>query len=117
MKIAVHQVLFLGSLFKVADTGKVRSKCFSLAIRLIGIRKVEFDLMADFTCRLGTPSGEVVTRIVEALGASDARVQLEREGYRVFSVTSTSGGLTSALPFGGTSKKKVKQSDFLLFLD
>ncbi len=71
--------------------------------------------MADFVCRLGTPSGEVVTRIVEAVGASDARVQLEREGYRVFSVSSSSGGISSVLPFGGANKKKVKQSDFLLF--
>ncbi|MGH9947757.1 MAG: type II secretion system F family protein [Pyrinomonadaceae bacterium] len=72
--------------------------------------------MAEFVCRLGTPSGDVVTRIVEALGASDARVQLEREGYRVFSVSSASGGIASVLPFvGGGSKRKVKQGDFLLF--
>ena len=73
-------------------------------------------LMSDFVCRLGTPSGEVVTRIVEAIGAADARVQLEREGYKVFSVKSTTGGIAGLLPFGeGASKRKVKQSDFLLF--
>lgn len=72
--------------------------------------------MADFVCRLGTPSGEVVTRIVEAVGAGDARVQLERDGYRVFSVKSAAGGISSMLPFGeGSSKRKIKQGDFLLF--
>jgi type IV pilus assembly protein PilC len=71
--------------------------------------------MSDFVCRLGTPSGEVVTRIVEAVGAADARVQLEREGYKVFSVKSATSGIASALSLGGSSKRKVKQADFLLF--
>src|SRR5215203_4133403 len=72
--------------------------------------------MSDFVCRLGTPSGEVVTRIVEAAAAADARFQLEREGFRVFSVTASGGGIISVLPFGGsTSKRRVKQADFLLF--
>jgi len=72
--------------------------------------------MSDFVCRLGTPSGEVVTRIVEATAAADARFQLEREGYRVFSVSTSGGGLASVLPFGGSAhKRRVKQSDFLLF--
>lgn len=70
--------------------------------------------MAEFVCRLGTPSGEIVTRIVEASGAADARVQLERDGYRVFDVASTASGLKSLLP-GATAKSKVKQADFLLF--
>jgi type IV pilus assembly protein PilC len=72
--------------------------------------------MSEFICRLGTPTGEVVTRIVEATAATDARFQLEREGFRVFSVASSEGGIMSAMPFGGASnKRRVKQSDFLLF--
>ena len=71
--------------------------------------------MAEFVCRLGTPSGEIVTRTVEATGASDARVQLERDGYKVFDVASAAGGLKSLLLPGSSSKGKVKQSDFLLF--
>lgn len=72
--------------------------------------------MSEFICRLGTPSGEIVTRIVEAAGAGDARAQLEIEGFRVFSVASAERGLFSFLPGGGTSGKgRVKQSDFLLF--
>lgn len=71
--------------------------------------------MAEFICRLGTPSGEIITRIVEATGAADARVQLERDGYRVFDVSSTAGGLRSLISPGGAAKARVKQADFLLF--
>lgn len=72
--------------------------------------------MPEFVCRFGTPSGEIVTRIVEAHAAGEARAELEREGYRVFDVSSTEGGIGSLLSIGGSgSKQKVKQSDFLLF--
>lgn len=71
--------------------------------------------MSEYVCRLGTPSGEIITRIVEAAGAVDARIQLEREGYKVFAVSTADGGLTSYLPFGGNKKGRVKQADFLLF--
>ena len=70
--------------------------------------------MADFICRLGTPSGEILTRVVEADAAADARAQLEREGFRVFSVSNAEKGLSAILP-SGASKGRVKQSDFLLF--
>ncbi|HSI88622.1 MAG TPA: type II secretion system F family protein [Pyrinomonadaceae bacterium] len=70
--------------------------------------------MAEFICRLGTPSGEIITRIVEAAGAGDAKFQLEQEGFRVFSVASASGGVRSALALGGGAKR-VKQADFLMF--
>ena len=72
--------------------------------------------MSEYICRLGTPSGEIVTRIVEAAAADDARSQLEREGFRVFKISNASGRISSMLPFGGSSKKgRVKQADFLLF--
>jgi type IV pilus assembly protein PilC len=71
--------------------------------------------MSEFICRLGTPSGEVITRIVEATGTSEAKYQLENEGYKVFAVDSAEGGLTSFLPGGGNKKGRVKQGDFLLF--
>lgn len=72
--------------------------------------------MSEFICRLGTPSGDIVTRVVEASGAADARVQLEREGYKVFAVSSGDAGITSYLPFVSSGKHgRVKQSDFLLF--
>lgn len=72
--------------------------------------------MPEFICRLGTPSGEIVTRIVEAGAAADARFQLEKDGFKVFDVSSSAGGFRSVLPFGKTnSRKHVKQADFLLF--
>src|SRR3954452_18278855 len=72
--------------------------------------------MSEYICRLGTPSGEVVTRIVEASGVQAARSQPEIGGFRVFSVASTDRGLSAVLSPGGHSKPgRVKQSDFLLF--
>lgn len=71
--------------------------------------------MAEFICRLGTPSGDIVTRVVEASGAGDARSQLEQDGYKVFAVSAAEGGLASILSFGRGGKPKVKQADFLLF--
>ena len=70
--------------------------------------------MAEFTCRLGTPAGEVVTRTVEAENSLDVRKQLEREGFRVFAVASTENGFTQTLPFL-SNRKGLKQDDFLLF--
>jgi type IV pilus assembly protein PilC len=73
--------------------------------------------MAEFICRLGTPAGEVVTRTVEAAGVAEARVRLESEGFRVFSVTPPKTAGASALTRGGKggTQARVKQGDFLLF--
>ncbi|QYO67722.1 type II secretion system F family protein [Leptolyngbya sp. 7M] len=72
--------------------------------------------MSEFICRLGTPSGDIVTRVIEASAADEARQALEREGFKVFSISSASGGLASVLPFTATGGKgRIKQSDFLLF--
>ena len=70
--------------------------------------------MTEFICRLGTPSGEIVTRMVEASGAAEARSRLESEGFRVFAVSSPSEGLSAVLT-RSSGKAKVKQADFLLF--
>src|SRR4051812_27317195 len=71
--------------------------------------------MTEFICRLGTPSGEIVTRVVEAAAAIDARERLESEGFKVFAVSSADQGLSAMLSLGGSKKGKVKQADFLLF--
>ncbi|HXH70556.1 MAG TPA: type II secretion system F family protein [Pyrinomonadaceae bacterium] len=72
--------------------------------------------MSEFICRLGTPSGEVMTRMVEATGAGEAKSQLESEGYRVFAVSNAESGLSAVLSIGGAGKKnRVKPNDFLLF--
>lgn len=71
--------------------------------------------MAEFICRLGTPSGEIVTKVVEAAAAADARNRLESDGFRVFAISSSEEGLSSVLSFRGGKKGKIKQADFLLF--
>src|SRR6185436_18579064 len=73
--------------------------------------------MAEFICRLGTPAGEVVTRTVEAVGVAEARVRLEAEGFRVFSVTPPRAAGLGALSRGGKggTAPRVKPGDFLLF--
>jgi type IV pilus assembly protein PilC len=73
--------------------------------------------MAEFICRLGTPAGEVVTRTVEAPGMQEARVRLEREGFRVFNVTPPkTSGVTALTRLGRSgSHPRVKANDFLLF--
>lgn len=52
--------------------------------------------------------------MVEASAATEARFQLEREGYKVFDVSNATGGVMSALRLRNP-KGRVKQSDFLLF--
>ncbi|HVF91727.1 MAG TPA: type II secretion system F family protein, partial [Blastocatellia bacterium] len=71
--------------------------------------------MAEYICRLGTPAGEVVTRTIEANAESDLRKKLERDGFRVFAVSSNgSAGIRAS--FGGESHaRKIKVEDFLLF--
>jgi type IV pilus assembly protein PilC len=71
--------------------------------------------MAEFICRLGTPSGEIMTRVVEAAAPTDARARLEGEGFRVFTISSAESGLSAMMPFGSSKKNKVKPGDFLLF--
>jgi len=71
--------------------------------------------MAEFICRLGTPSGEVLTRVIEATAAGEAKSRLESEGFRVFAVSNADKGLSAMLPGGGGKKGRVKAGDFLLF--
>ena len=73
--------------------------------------------MAEFICRLGTPAGEVVTRTVEAVGVQEARVRLEADGFRVFSVTPPKKAGVAALTRGGKAgvSARVRAGDFLLF--
>ena len=73
--------------------------------------------MAEFICRLGTPTGEIVTRTVEAPGLIEARARLEREGFRVFNVTPPkTSGVTVLTRLGSAgAHPRVKANDFLLF--
>ena len=73
--------------------------------------------MAEFVCRLGTPTGEIVTRTVEASAVHEARARLEREGFKVFNITPPKAeGVTNFTRVsGGSGRAKVKANDFLLF--
>jgi type IV pilus assembly protein PilC len=73
--------------------------------------------MAEFICRLGTPAGEIVTRTIEAVGAQEARVRLESEGFRVFAVTPPKASGVAALTRRGGkgTHARFKANDFLLF--
>ena len=71
--------------------------------------------MAEYICRLGTPTGEVVTRTVEATAERDLRSKLERDGFRVFSIATT-GSVSIRRTLGGEQRvSKIKTEDFLLF--
>ena len=72
--------------------------------------------MAEYICRLGTPTGEVVTRTFEATAERDLRAKLEREGFRIFSIAATgTAGVRRALGGGQGRARKIKTEDFLLF--
>lgn len=68
--------------------------------------------MAEFTCRLGTAGGDVVTRTVEANAERELRARLEREGFHVFSI-STKTDASSMLH--SRSAKRIKLTDFLTY--
>jgi len=71
--------------------------------------------MPEFKCRLGTPSGEIVTRTVEADSAEQVRAKMVAEGLKVFSVTGGGKGIASRLSGSQSQGSKIKQADFLLF--
>src|SRR4029079_14311717 len=71
--------------------------------------------MSEYICSLGTPSGEVITRIVEASGIDSARAQLDADGFRVFSVSTAERGLVSVISGSSAKHGRVKSDDFLLF--
>lgn len=47
--------------------------------------------MAVYTCRLGTPTGEILTRKMEAAAARELQARLEREGFHIFSIAPEGG--------------------------
>lgn len=71
--------------------------------------------MAEFVCRLGTPSGEIVTKIIEADRLDEARRRLEAEGYKIFHISDKESTLDKIIPLEVVKKPRIKQSDFLLF--
>jgi type IV pilus assembly protein PilC len=68
--------------------------------------------MPEFMCRLGTPGGDVVTRVIEAEGVEQLRKRLQSEGFRVFALDDPNGSFLTRTTFGGNT---VKPEEFLLF--
>ena len=66
----------------------------------------------EYVCKLGSNTGEVVTRTEQATSEAALRQKLAAEGYLVFSIHSRGalGGATI-----GQRRKKIKQDDFLIF--
>jgi type IV pilus assembly protein PilC len=71
--------------------------------------------MAEFTCRLGTPAGEIVTRTVEGMSEQELRLRLSQEGYRIFSVENAGAIAGMRIRSGAQRSVKIKLDDFLLF--
>jgi type IV pilus assembly protein PilC len=71
--------------------------------------------MAEFICRLGAPTGEVVTRTIEAAAERELRTKLEREGFRVFSVAVVGSPGIRRVVGAEPRVRKIKTEDFLLF--
>src|SRR5215210_6072734 len=71
--------------------------------------------MAEFVCRIGTPTGEVITRTIEATAERDLRTKLERDGFRIFSIASTAPTSVRRVLGAEPRGHKIKIADFLLF--
>jgi len=87
--------------------------CHSRPLSQAG-RTKERNLSMEFICRIGTPTGEIVTRNVEATTESDLRSQLGREGFRIFDI-STPNIVKTVKSGSGDGKLHIKLEYFLLF--
>jgi type IV pilus assembly protein PilC len=66
----------------------------------------------EFVCKIGSNSGEVMTRLEQATSEAALRQRLMAEGYLVFSIHSR-GGLGGGIIT--RRRKKIKPDDFLIF--
>ena len=70
--------------------------------------------MAEFSCRIGTPAGEIIERRYTAENESALRRELERKDLLVISLRRSGGAMDAArsiMPF----RHRVKSKEFLLF--
>jgi type IV pilus assembly protein PilC len=67
----------------------------------------------EFVCKIGTPTGRIVSQTEQAESETELRQRLAAQGYYVFAVHSK-GALT--LPLGSLRRrKKIRADDFLIF--
>lgn len=69
----------------------------------------------EFVCRLGTPSGEIVTRTIEGVTEAELRHRLQGEGYRIFTVEASQLMDGVRIRRRGEKAIRIKVDDFLLF--
>lgn len=70
--------------------------------------------MADFICKLGTESGDVIEKNYQAVSEDYLRKDLESKGYHIFTIRATkpvTALFKSLWPFG----KKISIDEFLIF--
>ena len=70
--------------------------------------------MADFVCRLGTPSGQVVERTLTAASEEDLRREFEGQDYLVFSIKRKAAA-AALLDFSAFRRKRIAAKEFLIF--
>lgn len=73
--------------------------------------------MGDFSCRIGTPQGEITTLTLNAVSLEELRRRLEHEGNRVFSISpiASSGDKTQSNAPTGRNLPTIKTVVLLLF--
>ena len=76
-------------------------------------------MSTEFVCRVGTPEGRVMERVVQATDESAVRSDLEKQGLHVFQVRrkGLSRGLTGRLALSRLRRRRqeVDRQEFLLF--
>lgn len=66
----------------------------------------------EFICKLGTPTGRVVSQTEQAASESELRQRLGSQGFYIFSL-SAKGGIEGQLR--ARRKRKIKPDDFVIF--
>ncbi|HEY3175308.1 MAG TPA: type II secretion system F family protein [Candidatus Polarisedimenticolia bacterium] len=70
--------------------------------------------MADFICKLGTSTGQVVERTYSAQTEDDLRRQFETQDFLVFSIRKKAAA-AALLDFSAFRRKKIAAKEFLVF--
>lgn len=70
--------------------------------------------MADFVCKLGTATGQVVERVYTAQTEDELRRQFESQDFLVFSIRKKAAA-AALLDFSAFRRRKISQKDFLIY--
>ncbi|MGH9869883.1 MAG: type II secretion system F family protein [Candidatus Polarisedimenticolia bacterium] len=70
--------------------------------------------MAEFTCKLGTSSGQVIEKTFTAATEEDARRELEGQDYLIFSLRRKAAA-AALLDFKNFRRKRIAAKEFLVF--